>query len=363
MSKRIYWAGAFSVIILAIALFKGTSSSEQPVGPVLVPLFESTEATLSFRGLHAAQDTVVVVGGNKGVFGFSLDAGIHWIFQQIPGASESQFRSVWALNDQEFVAVSAGAPTYIYHTENRGQQWMRVFEDTAQSTFLDGIYFLNDREGWIYGDPVDGVFKLLHTVDGGRNWTEEQGPEAIDGEASFAASGSAITYGHGQLSIVTGGTVSRMHTLQDSSTAWKTHYLPLVQGLPSQGAFAHAWSGDLLYVVGGDYMQDTLRGSNVWVWNHQTRAQEAVLSDQLQSLPYCSDVVGDGSRMYFTGTQGVYAFDTVLHELDTTAMHALVYSGAYVFASGPHGRIGRIFTGSNSELDQLLSSLKAQEKH
>ena len=40
--------------------------------------------------------------------------------------------------------------------------------------------------------------------------------------------------------------------------------------------------------------------------------------------------------------------------MDTTAMHALVNSGKYVFASGPKGRIGRIFKGTIADLNDLV---------
>ena len=158
--------------------------------------------------------------------------------------------------------MSAGAPSYVYYSEDRGQSWLRTFEDTAQATFLDGIAFVNDSIGFIYGDPVDGKFKLLRTGDGGRSWTEIEGPEAIDGEASFAASGSAIAIGNNIMSIVTGGTVSRLHVTMDlrDGLGWAASPIELAQGLPSQGAFAHYWDKEKLYIVGGDYMEE----ENTW---------------------------------------------------------------------------------------------------
>jgi hypothetical protein len=48
--------------------------------------------------------------------------------------------------------------------------------------------------------------------------------------------------------------------------------------------------------------------------------------------------------------------------MDTTAMHALAFSGKYVFSSGPSGRIGRIFTGTTQELNELLGALKNRDK-
>ena len=359
MSKRIYWAGAFSVLILALAFWKSYSSSDEYIGPVQVALFEG-EPDWSFRGLHATQDSVVVVGGSDGVFGFSLDAGIHWIFQKIPGAGKSQFRSVWAHDDSKFVAVSAGAPSYIYVTEDRGHQWTRVFTDTAQSTFLDGIVFVNDSIGFIYGDPINGRFKLLRTADGGMSWNEIEGPEAIDGEASFAASGSAITVGNNFMSIVTGGTVSRLHLTMDlrDGTGWEASYIEMAQGLPSQGAFAHYWDQEKLFIVGGDYMADTDTTGTILVADLATGQDDKETMKQLAGLPYTSDVSGDGEYVYFTGTTGVRYLDSALHVVDTTAMHSLAYSGKYMFCSGPKGRVGRIFTGTKAELDALMSELK-----
>jgi hypothetical protein len=41
-------------------------------------------------------------------------------------------------------------------------------------------------------------------------------------------------------------------------------------------------------------------------------------------------------------------------------MHSLAYSGKYVFASGPEGRIGRIFQGTKAELEQLKRAINAR---
>jgi photosystem II stability/assembly factor-like uncharacterized protein len=364
MSKKILLAGMFSVAVLAIVLFRIFSNNpDEFVGPVLVPLYESTDE-VSLRGLHATDDTVVVVGGNQGVFGFSLDAGVHWIFSQLPDAGESQFRSVWAHNDHTFLAVSAGAPSYVYYSEDRGQSWLRTFEDTAQATFLDGITFVNDTIGFIYGDPVDGRFKLLRTADGGKSWTDVVGPEAIDGEASFAASGSAIAVGNNLMSIVTGGTVSRLHVTMDlrDGQGWTASPIELAQGLPSQGAFAHHWEGEKLYIVGGDYMEEDNTYGTALVANLMTGQDDTQTMEKLASLPYTSDVCGDGEHVYFTGTTGVRYLDSTLHVMDTTAMHALASSGKYVFASGPKGRIGRVFKGTIAELNELVAKIETAHK-
>lgn len=364
MSNRVKWAGLFSVLLLVFIMYRAVKpTGDQWVDPVVVPLVEGN-ASLSFRGLHATEDSVVVVGGNLGTFGFSLDAGLHWVMMRIPGADSSQFRSVWALNNHEFVAVSAGAPTYIYHTSDRGHHWERTYSDTAASTFLDGVVFADDSLGFAYGDPVDGNFKLLQTTDGGRSWAEITGPEAIDGEASFAASGSGVRWHNGVLSINSGGSVSRLHYSADSGATWNSVFLELIQGLPSQGAFAHAFNGDELVIVGGDYMVDTATAENaLWLNWTEEGSEEGEMPQWATSLPYTSDVEFDEKYGYFTGTTGVYWSDSSgLHAMDTTAMHSLAYSGKYMFMSGAHGRIGRVFYGTNEALQTLLKAVKEAQK-
>jgi len=358
MKRFIYTIGILVLFIAFLSIKKWMGNEDVSVVEHVV-LFEAG-TDVSFRGLHATQDSVVVVGGSDGVFGFSLDAGVHWNFQKIPGAGKSQFRSVWAHDDSKFVAVSAGAPSYIYITEDRGQQWTRVFKDTAQSTFLDGIVFVNDSIGFIYGDPIDGRFKLLRTADGGMSWNEIEGPEAIDGEVSFAASGSAIAVGNNFMSIVTGGTVSRLHLTMDlrDGTGWEASHIEMAQGLPSQGAFAHYWDREKLYIVGGDYMVDEDTNGTVLVADLATGEDDTETMEKLASLPYTSDVSGDGEQVYFTGTAGMHYLDSTLHVMDTTAMHALAFSGKYVFSSGPKGRVGRVFTGTKAELNALKAQLK-----
>ena len=92
------------------------------------------------------------------------------------------------------------------------------------------------------------------------NWAEISGPpSAIDGEAAFAASGSSILYhSDSTLSVVTGGTVSRiLMSVAMLEKTWTAKWLELPQGLPSQGAFAHDWHHGGYIIVGGDYLFDT----------------------------------------------------------------------------------------------------------
>ena len=67
------------IMALFVLFILGCNKTEETMRPRFVPLYEAGEQ-FSFRGLHAADDSIVVVGGSKGSFCFSLDAGIHWEF-------------------------------------------------------------------------------------------------------------------------------------------------------------------------------------------------------------------------------------------------------------------------------------------
>jgi hypothetical protein len=99
-----------------------------------------------------------------------------------------------------------------------------------------------------------------YCADGGKSWNDAVGPEAIDGEASFAASGSAIAVGNNSMSIVTGGTVSRLHVtmdLRDGHWAGCPRTIELAQGTSFARRLCPLLGSEKsLYIVGGDYMEE-----------------------------------------------------------------------------------------------------------
>ena len=63
----------------------------------------------------------------------------------------------------------------IYSTTDGGKQWET--QPTASDNRYRSIRFLNESEGWAAGlryvnDSRDRAAVLLHTTDGGRNWSE-----------------------------------------------------------------------------------------------------------------------------------------------------------------------------------------------
>ena len=178
--------------------------------------------TSSFRGLSAVDDSVVWVSGSNGWIGRSTDGAKSWIFKQVQGFEKLDFRSLYAFDKQRAIIANAGSPAHILQTIDGGNTWQIVYQNNHADSFFDGIDFWNDRNGIIYGDPIQGRMLLLITKDGGHTWNELpelHRPQLNVGEASFAASGTGIRcYDKSKVMISTGGKVSRLFISKNNGT-------------------------------------------------------------------------------------------------------------------------------------------------
>ena len=229
----------------------------------------TTNPETSFRGLSVVDDSVAWISGTKGRVGISTDGGNNWKLMQVVGFETLDFRTLYAFNAKSAVIANAGSPAYIFTTDDGGINWKLVYKTYDTAAFIDGIDFWNNKEGIIYGDPINKRLMLLRTKDGGNTWAEIptwQRPLLMDGEASFAASGTNIKCsGKGKIMIATGGKVSRLWVSIDKGAHWGSMPTPIYQGLTSTGIFSFAFRDDKNgVIVGGDYKQDSVRYRNVF---------------------------------------------------------------------------------------------------
>ena len=218
-----------------------------------------TNISSSFRGLSVVNNKVAWLSGSQGWVGRTIDGGLTWSFNQVAGFEESEFRSLYAFDDQRAVIANAGSPAHILLTTDGGKKWNPVYTKTHPDAFFDGIDFWNDQEGMIYGDPIDGKMLLLHTTDGGVNWNEINGPKLEKGEASFAASGTGIRcINSNQVMISTGGVVSRLWISKDKGLSWSSIKAPMVQGESTTGIFSFVRNRNVIIIVGGDYKKESM---------------------------------------------------------------------------------------------------------
>jgi photosystem II stability/assembly factor-like uncharacterized protein len=223
-----------------------------------------------FRGLAAVSEKVVWMSGRKGLVGNSFDGGKSWKWNRVKGFENSDFRSIWAFDKKNAVIANAGFPASILFTTDAGKTWTKTFTSNDSAMFFDGIEFWDKKHGIIFGDPVKGRMYLSETFDGGKTWKEipfEDRPQLQNGEASFAASGTTIrTLPGGHVYIATGGSVSRLWHSRDYGHHWEVLNTPILQGKSSQGIFSLAFYDTLNgIIVGGDYLNDTLSGNNIFM--------------------------------------------------------------------------------------------------
>lgn len=225
-----------------------------------------------FRGLSVVNENVIWMSGQKGLVGNSYNGGKKWNWNRVKGFENSDFRSIYAFDKKNAVVATAGFPAAILFTSDAGKSWTTSFISKDSAMFFDGIDFWDSKHGMIFGDPVNRRMYLSETFDGGKTWKEipfEDRPQLQNGEASFAASGTTIrVLPNGQIFIATGGIVSRLWHSRDYGHHWEVFNTPILQGKPSQGIFSIAFYDSLHgIIVGGDYLNDSLLGNNIFMTN------------------------------------------------------------------------------------------------
>ncbi|HTL82113.1 MAG TPA: YCF48-related protein, partial [Bacteroidia bacterium] len=238
--------------------------------------FSQTNAQLAdsvskgFRGLSVVNENVIWMSGQKGLVGNSYDGGKKWKWNRVKGFENSDFRSIYSFDKKNAVIANAGFPASILRTSNGGKNWTVVFQSKDSAMFFDGVDFWDTNHGIIFGDPVNGRMYLSETFDGGKTWKEipfDDRPQLKNCEAGFAASGTTIrVLPGGHVYIGTGGTCARLWHSRDYGHHWEVFETPMLQGKPSQGIFSLAFY-DTLHgiIVGGDYLNDSLEGKNIFM--------------------------------------------------------------------------------------------------
>ncbi|UYQ94780.1 oxidoreductase [Chitinophaga horti] len=298
----------------------------------------------SIRGLSVVSDSVVWVSGSQGMVGRSTDGGKEWKWMKVNGCDSCDWRDIEAFSATKAIIINAGEPTHIFLTKDGGHTWRKVYFNNTKGIFYDGMDFWNDREGIAVGDPLNGVFTLLQTADGGETWQPfaVKTPPAREGEASFAASGTTIrTLGPKSFCFVSGGAASRLFVFNGSS--WTVHPTPLIQGQPSTGAFSIAFSNDRRGIaVGGDYQKDTIRTNNCFMTKDGGATWDAPSTPPLgfrSAVEYIRPqmLIATGTSGTDISENGGIHWHNISREGYHTARRAK--QGEKVFLAGSNGRI------------------------
>lgn len=343
---------ALAGAVLAVSIATGSARAQSPWTE------QVSGTTASLRGLSVVGDRVAWASGTGGTFLWTDDGGVHWHAGTVAGATSLDFRDVHAVSRDVAYLMAAGQDTArIYRTTDRGRHWTLQYENTRKGAFLDAIAFFDARHALALGDPVGGRFLLLRTDDGGAHWTPVPAgtvPAAMDGEAAFAASGTAlVTCGPQDAWFATGGAaITRVFRTRDGGRSWRVSATPVHAGSNAAGIFSIACR-DARHgtVVGGNYAApDT---SVVVAATTSDGGASWTPSPAARAAGYFSGVARMGDALIAVGTVGTaLSQDGGAHwtRLDSLSLNAVAWGGRRAWAVGAHGRIVTIPAGSTARL-------------
>jgi photosystem II stability/assembly factor-like uncharacterized protein len=229
--------------------------------PTLTP--QTSNTTQLLIAVSAVNSQIVWAAGTGGTYVVTTNGGNTWTAGVVPGTSQLQFRSVYAVSDKIAYLMSIGNdPTnfQVYKTTDGGATWTVEFTNQITNAFLDCFAFWDRDRGVAQDDSVNGTFPDIRTENGTTwNYITNNMPPALPGEASFAASGTCITTeGENNAWAATGGaSVARILATRDGGNTWNAYDTPLEVSATGGGisvAFRDPWHG---VVGGGDLSTNT----------------------------------------------------------------------------------------------------------
>jgi len=240
-------------------------------------VLERSGTTASLRGIHAVGGGVAWASGTNGTVLRTEDGGYEWQSCSMPpGAEKLDFRGIWAWDDNTAIVMSSGPgdQSRLYRTIDGCSTWKLLLTNPDKDGFFDAVVFDSANRGFLLGDPVNGRFVLMASLDRGRNWTRlhpaglEAGTMKI---GAFAASNTVLvlnggiplfgTSGPGGPWLYSGEETCTMGIAQDDPAACLTQFLrftkqrlPMVGDSAASGIFSLAISPNgAMVAVGGDY--------------------------------------------------------------------------------------------------------------
>ncbi|MCA1624367.1 MAG: glycosyl hydrolase [Acidobacteria bacterium] len=220
---------------------------------------QSVDTKASLRGLSVVNEKIIWASGAQGTFLKTIDGGKNWTVGKVPDAEKLDFRDVEAFNAEEayLLSIGEGENSRIYKTSDGGATWKLQFKNTNKRAFFDAFAFWDKTHGIAMSDPVEGKYLLLKTEDG-ETWKvldSKQMPNAKEGEAAFAASGTClITNGKMDVFLVSGGNEARVFRSNNRGLNWFVADTPMPKGTAGSGIFSIAMRDKKRgVIVGGNY--------------------------------------------------------------------------------------------------------------
>jgi photosystem II stability/assembly factor-like uncharacterized protein len=178
----------------------------------------------------------------------------------VPGADKLDFRDIEAFDAKTayVISIGNGDSSRIYKTTDGGETWDLQFTNKDEKAFYDALACWDRKNCIAMSDPVGGQFLVLSTSDAGATWNQivsKDLPNAKQGEAAFAASGTCLYIGlNGVAYLVSGGNDARVFRSVDRGVRWIVANTPIVRGTAGSGIFSIAmYDAKNGVIVGGNY--------------------------------------------------------------------------------------------------------------
>ena len=339
------------ILLFAVIIITGCST-EKSIKEANVSFNElNTGTDISIRAISAVNSDIIWASGTKGQVLKSTDSGDSWSVYTVAGMENADFRCLHAWNDQRALVFAIGTPARAYLTENGGEDWELVYENSDPGMFINSVHFADENRGVALGDPIEGKLFLISTIDGGRTWNlVDQRPQTCGNEGGFAASNTCIQYlESGKVVFISGVDCARFFT-GDLNSEWVITEPGVVAGNSSTGIFSVYFADNNNgIVVGGTYDKEELNdkiaaytndGGKTWqlsetMPNAFRSCVKPVSSSEFKNIyistgPTGSDISYDGGRNWnYLGNNGY-------HTLSDAANTNII------FAAGSQGRIAKI---------------------
>ena len=359
---------------------------------------QQSNTTASLRGIHAVTPQIAWASGTEGTILRTEDGGQTWQHCTTPpNAEHLDFRGIQAFDNKTAIAMSSGKGDLarLYKPTDACKTWTLIFTNPDADGFWDTISLGRQVSGptrlWIFGDPVNGRYRVFHSTDNAQSQFVSDETETLTSPSptsgAFAASNSAffvLPYGdeiptglplpppppgskrkdHYEMTqppieyFVTGGTGGAHLYIREPEWAydfplqveWESIDIPLGDGTEASGAFSIARrSIDAGVIVGGDYKKPDLTDRTAayadaakkqWVPAKTTPhgyrsavAYDPTTKSWLTVGPNGTDISTDDGRNW-------HPLNPLPGEAPDTAQHWNALS--LPFAVGPKGRIGKL---------------------
>lgn len=335
---------ALSLLILLVSCDAKIDSMQEPHWQEVNSPFNS-----SLRGIAAIDSSTCWASGSNGKVILTTNGGKTWFDRSIPRLDTLQFRDIHAFDKDNVIIISAGLPAVIAQTSNAGRDWIISYFSKQKGLFFDALDFWDEKRGIAFSDAPDSLLYIMTTEDGGEHWkvlADSLSPPVFSHQGGFAASGTClITYGNGKAIIGLGGPEATILQSNDFGNTWRKSKSPLDAGEASKGNFSFSEFQNQLFVVGGDYLGDSLSTNSIAKSIDDGNSWQ-LTQDTAVAGKYRSSIVQiDENRLIATSRTGSsYSLDAGLTWTSFKGAYFSLSKGkdGFIWGSGAKGKVARL---------------------